>query len=141
MMVQTSMASLGEKVMLAGLAFQLIFFGFFLVIAITFRQRILKSSFGSVISTQRGWNNWLKLLNLLLIGAGLIFARRIFRVAEFGMGRDGILMSKEVFLYIGDSVPMFVVQVFFILSMRGVFLKKSLRGERDMGWGMRVMFI
>jgi hypothetical protein len=110
MMAQASNADLGQKVILAGLFAQLIFFGFFLVIALIFRKRM--ASYNG-IPPSYSKRTWQSLLMLLLIGAVIIIGRCIFRVAEFALGRDGIIMSKEVFMYIGDTLPMAVVQIMF----------------------------
>ena len=63
MVSSASTASLGQKVILGGLAFQLLFFRFFLIIALIFRSRMNSStpipSHSS--SGRRTWQNLLKL--------------------------------------------------------------------------------
>jgi hypothetical protein len=108
MMSMEGKGDLGQTLIMGGLAFQLIFFGFFLVMAITFRQRMLKS-----FIPKSGKYSWHALMIILLVGALLIIIRCIFRLAEFGLGRDGELMSKEAYAYIGDTLLMFAVQVMF----------------------------
>ncbi|KAF4629381.1 hypothetical protein G7Y89_g8765 [Cudoniella acicularis] len=119
MMTSAGNASLGQKVIIGGLIFQLLFFGFFLVIALTFRRRMNNSPFSSTINSSYTKHTWQSLLRLLLIGAALIIGRCLFRVAEFGMGMDGFLMSKEAFMYIGDTMPMLIVQVMFHIVHAG----------------------
>lgn len=109
MMAQASNAKLGQKVILVGLFAQLLFFGFFLVIAFIFRARMAKSP--KTISSY-GKHSWNGLLTLL-IAAVLIILRCIYRVAELAMGSDGFLMGHEVFMYVADAGPMFLVQAMF----------------------------
>ncbi|EPE27388.1 hypothetical protein GLAREA_03303 [Glarea lozoyensis ATCC 20868] len=108
MMSISSMANMGQTLIMVGLACQLLFFGFFLVMAITFRQRMLKS-----FIPKTGKYNWHSLMTILLIASGLIIARCVFRMVEFGLGRDGALMAKEAYVYIGDTLLMFLVQIMF----------------------------
>ncbi|KAM3068369.1 Lipid-translocating exporter-like protein rta1 [Clarireedia jacksonii] len=112
MMAQASMADLGQKIMLVGLLFQLLFFGFFLSIAIIFERRISGST-KSFTVPQTGKYTWHRLLTLLFVGAALIIGRCVYRIVEFAQGNDGALMIHEVYMYIGDTAPMFVVQVLF----------------------------
>jgi hypothetical protein len=123
MMAQGKSAALGQKVILAGLFAQLIFFGFFLIIAIVFERRIMKSGMRYTIP-KYGKHTWRALLLLLLAAAVVIIERCVYRVIEFGQGQDGYLMTHEVFMFIGDAAPMFFVQaVFHLIHAGDVFPK------------------
>ncbi len=76
MMGNASTADLGQKVILGGLAFQLIFFGFFLIIALIFRSHMAKSN--PIDSNSGSGRQRQNLLKLLLIAALLIIARCIY---------------------------------------------------------------
>ncbi|PQE06076.1 RTA1 domain protein [Rutstroemia sp. NJR-2017a BBW] len=132
MMAQASMANLGQKVILGGLLFQLLFFGFFLSIAIIFERRISKST-KSFTVPQVGKHTWHKMLMLLFVGAAVIIGRCAYRIVEFGQGMDGALMKHEVYMYIGDTAPMFLVQVLFHIVHAGdVFPKGGVqKGAHD----------
>ncbi|KAH6674771.1 RTA1 like protein-domain-containing protein [Halenospora varia] len=136
MMSSGSGAALGQKVIIAGLLFQLLFFGFFLVIALTFRRRMGNSPFGNAIGSAGTKHSWQSLLLLLLIAAGLIIGRCLFRVVEFGMGMDGVLMSKEVFMYLGDTAPMLAVQVMFHGVHAGDVFTSEFVQTKGKGMGM-----
>jgi hypothetical protein len=112
MMAQASMAKLGQTIMLIGLFIQLIFFGFFLCIALVFWKRMKRSQRGLLVP-KYSKHSWETLLKLLLCAAVIVIARCIFRVIEFGQGHDGYLASHEVYMYIFDAAPMFGVQVMF----------------------------
>jgi len=133
MMAQADMADMGQKIMLLGLFVQLAFFGFFVVVSAIFYFRMRSaperytvpkygkyawptlvscfSFFSSLLST-----NGILILRqykLLAIAAVVIIARCIFRVIEFGQGHSGYLASHEVYMYVFDTLPMFLVQVLF----------------------------
>lgn len=128
MMAQAGKEDLGEKILLVGLGLQLIFFGFFLFIAIIFDRRMAKSPLRYTIPTY-GKHGWRKLFLLLLFAAVLIIGRCVYRVAEFSMGRDGYLITHEVFMYLGDTAPMFLVQAMFHVVHAGDVFPKN--GEGD----------
>ncbi|KAH6976659.1 RTA1 like protein-domain-containing protein [Ilyonectria destructans] len=105
-------ADLGKKILLVGLFAQLLFFGFFLVIAIIFDRRMVKSA--KLYSVPRhGKHGWRKLLMLLLVAAVIIIARCVYRMIEVGGGHDGYLMTHEWVMYVFDGAPMLVVQALF----------------------------
>ncbi|KAH9221942.1 RTA-like protein, partial [Leptodontidium sp. 2 PMI_412] len=112
MMAQTRSAKLSQKVILGGLFAQLLFFGFFLVIAVIFKRRMAASARLCSVAVP-GSHTWSGLLVLLLIVAVLIIIRCLYRVAEFAMGMDWYLMEHEVFMYVADMAPMLLVQVSF----------------------------
>lgn len=112
MMAQVSMAKMGQAIMLIGLFVQLFFFGFFLVISLVFWKRLHGSSKAASVP-QYGKHSWVALLKLMLCAAVVIILRCIFRVIEFAQGHDGYLASREVYMYVFDTGPMFAVQVLF----------------------------
>ncbi|KAH7351323.1 RTA1 like protein-domain-containing protein [Rhexocercosporidium sp. MPI-PUGE-AT-0058] len=112
MMAQSSMADLGQKTMIAGLFVQLLFFGFFMLVALIFFKRMRSSPARYTIPTY-GKRTWAALLNLLFAAAALIILRCIFRMIEFSQGHTGYLASHEVYMYLFDAFPMFVVQAMF----------------------------
>ncbi|KAH6879863.1 RTA1 like protein-domain-containing protein [Thelonectria olida] len=114
----------GAKVIIAGLFVQLICFGVFIVIAVTFDRSIRRSPTGSSHMVP-----WKKHMMVLYIASMLIMVRSVFRAVEYLQGFDGYLLKHEVYLYIFDAVLMFLVMVLFnwihpaeiaaILSQRG----------------------
>jgi hypothetical protein len=109
MMAQSSMADMGQKIMLLGLFVQLLFFGFFLIISLIFWKR-MRSSTKAFSVPQYGKHTWEALLKLLLVVAVIIILRCVFRIIEFGQGHGGYLASHEVYMYVFDAAPMFAVQ-------------------------------
>ncbi|KAI5204219.1 RTA1-domain-containing protein [Aureobasidium subglaciale] len=100
----------GEHITIGGLVVQIIFFGFFVVVSITFNRRMNKNPTSrSMIS----FNPWRKHLYALYGGSALILIRSIFRLIEYSQGNDGYLISHEWFLYIFDAVLMLATMLVF----------------------------
>jgi hypothetical protein len=104
-------AGLGNSIVIAGLAIQVISFGLFIVTAVVFQYRI------NIFPTPESYNNlevpWKKNLNGLYAMSILVIIRSVFRVVEYSMGYDGYPLTHEWTLYIFDSTPMFFVMVIF----------------------------
>ncbi|KAH8595440.1 RTA1 like protein-domain-containing protein [Bisporella sp. PMI_857] len=101
-----SSTSLGQKIIIVGLIIQIIFFGVFIAASVLFHTRINKIP--THLSTKPSVN-WRKHIWALYAANGLIMVRSVFRVAEYVQGKDGNLQSKEVYLYVFDSMLMAIV--------------------------------
>lgn len=107
MMAMSSMAQMGQKITIVGLFIQLFIFGGFLTIAIIFGRRVQQAK-TALRNLPCG-----SLLYVLFAVSGLIIVRCFYRIIEFCQGNDGYLMGHEVFMYVFDTIPMFVVQAIF----------------------------
>lgn len=101
---------LGEHIITAGLAIQVLFFGLFVVVSGIFHWRI--KAMPSLRSKQLSIP-WESYLYILYIASALILIRSVFRIIEYVMGGDGILLEHEYFLYIFDASLMFLAMVLF----------------------------
>ncbi|WYZ42087.1 hypothetical protein EsH8_V_000982 [Colletotrichum jinshuiense] len=101
---------LGKYVILVGLAIQIIFFGFFFIVTIAFHRRIIREPTTVSRHTDIPWRSYILVLYTV---SALILVRSVFRVAEYAMGKDGELMSKEIYIYIFDSLLIFICVVIF----------------------------
>ncbi|KAL4907029.1 hypothetical protein BDW74DRAFT_176629 [Aspergillus multicolor] len=110
MMVQSSLASLGNKLVVLGLLVQVIMFGLFIVTAIVWQVRMKKDP---SVGTRQGGLKWKYHLTTLYLVSLLIMVRSLFRVAEFVMGNDGYLLKHEWTLYVFDAVLMALVVLLF----------------------------
>ncbi|KAL7912368.1 RTA1 like domain-containing protein [Trichoderma velutinum] len=97
----------GAHIIIVGLFVQLVFFGFFIVVAVKFHLSI------SRVPTVRSSNElpWQKHMNALYIASIFIMVRSIFRVVEYLQGFNGYLLHHEAYLYIFDALLMFLVMV------------------------------
>ncbi|KAL1884034.1 hypothetical protein Daus18300_000143 [Diaporthe australafricana] len=105
------MLHIGEKIIIVGLFSQIVFFGFFIVVAITFHRRF--SKFGQGTPTKDS-GIWRKHIWILYATSGIIMVRSVFRVIEYLMGNNGFLLRHEYFLYIFDAALMFVVMALLL---------------------------
>ncbi|KAF5257071.1 hypothetical protein FOXYS1_12419 [Fusarium oxysporum] len=98
----------GENIIVGGLGIQIIFFGFFMVVTLVFHLRINRNP---TQKSQEITTPWKKLLIVLYSASLFIMVRSVFRVAEYVMGKDSELQSKEYFIYIFDALLMSLVVV------------------------------
>lgn len=103
---------IGEKIIIAGLFVQIVVFGFFMVTAVIFQRRFMRSA---VRPAGRQHVNWRRHLAVLYTVSALILVRSIFRVIEYLQGNKGYLITHEVFLYIFDAVLMALVMIIFFV--------------------------
>ncbi|KAK2813371.1 hypothetical protein FQN50_000686 [Emmonsiellopsis sp. PD_5] len=128
--------NIGENIIIAGLCVQLVFFSFFVVTSITFHRRIRREKTPLVfqLEAQGGmtrYRSWESVLWGLYISSVLILIRSIFRLIEYAQGNDGYLISHEVFMYIFDSVLMFMTMVAMNVLHPSVILA-GIRKQRSM---------
>ncbi|KAL5003686.1 RTA1 like protein-domain-containing protein [Aspergillus recurvatus] len=100
----------GEKIVIAGLVIQILFFGFFIATCAIFHKRV--NRFPTERSLELG-SSWCKHLMILYAGNMLIMIRSVFRLIEYAMGNNGYLLRHEAFLYVFDGVLMLVVMILF----------------------------
>ncbi|KAF5631757.1 rta1 domain protein [Fusarium sp. NRRL 52700] len=98
----------GENIIVGGLGIQIIFFGFFMIVTLIFHLRINRNP---TQKSQEITTPWKKLLFVLYSASLFIMVRSVFRVAEYVMGKDSELQSKEYFIYIFDALLMSLVVV------------------------------
>lgn len=99
----SSQQNLGNNIIIIGLGIQITFFAFFMIITCIFHYRIIHHPTTRSISLTVPWNR--ALLVLYVVGT-LIMIRSAYRLAEYVMGTDGVLQSREIYLYIFDSCHM-----------------------------------
>ncbi|KAM6515788.1 hypothetical protein FALCPG4_013995 [Fusarium falciforme] len=93
----------GENIIVGGLGIQILFFGFFMVVTLVFHLRIRRQPTQKSLEITTPWK---KLLYVLYATSFLILVRSVFRVAEYVMGKDSELQSKEFWIYIFDALLM-----------------------------------
>ncbi|KAJ5083872.1 hypothetical protein NUU61_008451 [Penicillium alfredii] len=108
-MVQDSTnPSRGERIIIGGLFVQIIIFGFFMVSAVVFQARLVKSPTTRSIELSAIWRRHLAALYITSV---LILVRSVVRVVEYLQGYDGYLMKQEVFIYVFDALLMFAAML------------------------------
>lgn len=117
----------GENIIIGGLFIQIIFFGFFMIVALVFHRRISNRPTRAAMAIVAPWKH---LIYVLYISSGLIMIRSVYRVAEYVMGSDGVLMSKEYYLYCLDALPMLLVALSYNYFHPGRVINKNSQDRR-----------
>jgi hypothetical protein len=88
---------------------QLAFFGFFMVVAISFHRRL------TLVPTIQSRSDfpWKKNIWTMYAASFLIMVRSVFRVIEYLQGNDGSLLQHEYYIYALDALLMLAVMVIF----------------------------
>lgn len=121
-------AKWGERIIIAGLVIQLIFFGLFVDAAWVFHFRMIRAP------TQKAEAVWslLQQYTLRLYAASfLIISRNAFRVIEHVQESDGELMSKEMWIYVFDATLMFLVMLLFVIWHPSRIINRSAVASND----------
>jgi uncharacterized membrane protein len=105
-----SAVDLGQHIITGGLGIQVVFFGFFIVVAGIFHYRIARFPTTQSQSLSIQWERY---LYILYAASLLIMVRSVFRIVEYVMGQDGILLKHEIYLYIFDATLVFIMMVLF----------------------------
>ncbi|KAL4768683.1 RTA1 like protein-domain-containing protein [Aspergillus nidulans var. acristatus] len=100
----------GEHIIVGGLVIQILFFAFFIVTATHFDWKLKKYPIPRARSPDIPWR---KHLNVLYMTSCLIMIRSMFRLIEYIQGNNGYLLHHELYLYIFDSLLMFLTMVIF----------------------------
>jgi hypothetical protein len=120
---------LGQNVITAGLGIQVLFFGLFIIVAGVFHIRIHK------VPTSRSRSStipWERHLFVLYSASALILIRSVFRIIEYVMGDNGVLLSTEIYLYIFDATLMFLAMVLFnIYHPSAIITKKTMHDDLE----------
>jgi len=106
---------LGAKIIIVGLFVQLVFFGAFIVIAVSFHIKINREPTARSSPNSPGVVSvpWRKHIWVLYGASFLIMVRSLFRAIEYLEGNGGFLLKHEIYMYIFDAVLMLIVMVVF----------------------------
>jgi hypothetical protein len=138
--VKDKLEKIGQGIVIAGLAFQVLTFAGFLVVAVTWHCRMHDRGVGDEVSTPENQQQsedvpWRQGLWVIYGCSTLVVLRSLFRVAEYAMGENGYLMAHEWYVasrpiavvlrekltqrcrpaYALDAIPMVIVQAIFVI--------------------------
>ncbi|OCK95051.1 RTA1 like protein, partial [Cenococcum geophilum 1.58] len=105
-----SQVTLGERAITGGLIAQLLFFGFFIIVAGNFHFRMARKPTSRSLSLGLKWQTYLLVLYFASI---LIMVRSVFRAIEYIQGSNGFLLRREMYLYLFDAALMFITMLLF----------------------------
>lgn len=120
-----SQVDTSQNTITAGLGIQILFFGLFVITAGIFHWRIVRMP---TMRSQTTTIPWQKHLFVLYAASFLILIRSAFRIIEYMMGQDGVLLDHEIYLYIFDATLMFFVMIIFnVFHPSQIITKEKLR--------------
>jgi hypothetical protein len=119
---------IGEKIIIAGLFVQIFIFGFFVCTSLLFHRRLHREPTSMVRQQVIPWSRH---LYVLYTTSAIILVRSIFRVVEYLQGNDGYLISREIFLYIFDTILMAAVMVVFLVWYVDDLEKRKIEPEQE----------
>ncbi|KAI9661676.1 MAG: hypothetical protein M1821_008914 [Bathelium mastoideum] len=103
---------IGDYIIIAGLAIQIVMFAGFMLCCLTFnhRLRVHIAETGSASGIP-----WQPCLKMLYAASLAILARNIYRVIEFITGQNGYLLDHEWPTYVFDGALMLLVMIGFLI--------------------------
>lgn len=99
---------MGQNIIMGGLAVQLIGFSVFIVVSSLFHWRIVRHPTAASATSTVPWGRYMYVLYAVSV---LILVRSIFRIIEYGQGRNGPLQDEEYWLYIFDTSLMLIAML------------------------------
>ena len=129
---EPSAIELSKKLVLGGLIAQVAALTIFILIAWVAQRRIKRTSNPAIALNGDtfvvNWKNHFRAIQLVTL---LIIVRSIVRTVEYVQGPDGFVISHEVFIYLFDAVPMFLVMAIYAILHPGRLVRDS-RQEKNM---------
>ncbi|KAF5662157.1 RTM1-like protein [Fusarium heterosporum] len=95
----------GQLIIVGGLAFQIYFFGFFTSILHIIHSRMLDKPTRQSASLTIPWKRWVL---VIYVACGLMIARSVYRIIEYGTGPTGIVQTTEIYFYVFDACFIFI---------------------------------
>lgn len=106
------LAKIGDAIIIAGLALQVLMFTAFLACCLVFHVRFRADEQRTKSTSDLPW---VSCLGMLYVTSLLIQVRNIFRMVEYAMGTDGYLFRNEWPSYTFDGILMLLVMICFVV--------------------------
>lgn len=121
-----------------GLAFQLVAFVFFMLLASIIHRRLAND--GTDIS-RRSDIRWRQHFWTLYAASLLVLVRNLVRIIEYKQGPEGAIASSEAYLYIFDAVPMFAVVLLYTVIYPGRMIEQTRTAGKRHSNGLEVPLV
>ncbi|KAL2865934.1 RTA1 domain-containing protein [Aspergillus lucknowensis] len=105
-----SVRNIGRIIAIVGLVVQIVFFSCFIVAGVMFHRRLRKKPTQRLLEQPQALR-YERHMHAIYGTSVLIFARSIVRVVEFVQGLEGYIATHQIFIFVFDAVPMFVVML------------------------------
>lgn len=121
---------IGKKVVLAGLIFSLVIFGFFILVAVKFHRRL--SNYPTPILLVNTDLNWKRYMWAIYVACVAIMIRNLVRTIQFGASSKAAVNTSEVYIYVFDAAMMFISLLVLAVYHPGLLIKNARRlGQTD----------
>ncbi|KAL4980298.1 RTA1 like protein-domain-containing protein [Aspergillus desertorum] len=125
---QEQVISIGNKAVLAGLAFTLVVFGWFIWVAARFHRRL--GAHPTATSLDEGVANWRVYMRVLYGVCGCMVVRNLVRTIEFGSPHGADVRRREGYVYVFDAALMACVMLLWVVWHPGRLVKAARRARR-----------
>jgi hypothetical protein len=126
------------NLVVGGLAFQLVAFVFFMLLAWIIHHRLARD--GTDVSC-RPDIHWKRHFWVLYAASLLILVRNLVRIVEYKQGAGGEIIGSEVYLYVFDAVPMGAVVLLYVVFYPGRMIKQTERPMKGYGDGLEMPLV
>ncbi|KAI1279469.1 RTA1-domain-containing protein [Xylaria sp. FL0933] len=125
---EPSAIELSKKIVLGGLLAQLGALAIFILITWSVKHRIKREPPRALLRDPSvNWKNHFRAIMLVTV---LIIVRSIVRTIEYLQGDGGTVMSHEVFIYVFDAAPMWLVMATYLVLHPGRLVRHGRRMEQ-----------
>lgn len=119
-------AKTGNRIVVIGLAVQLVAFVGFIAMSVIFHVRLNRDP---TLESERPNVHWRKHMKILYAVSVLVLVRSAFRLIEFAEGAEGALIKIEALVYVFDASLLFTVAVCLAVVHPGMLLRSVRKAE------------
>lgn len=106
----------GRIILIAGLVVQLVALSIFILTSVYLYIRITQETGPFLDSYFVRWRRYFRTIEAV---TGIMIVRSIVRAVEYLQGQGGFVISHEIFIYLFDALPMFLVMLGFAIIHPG----------------------
>ncbi|UZP39168.1 hypothetical protein NXS19_006984 [Fusarium pseudograminearum] len=117
----------GRIILITGLVVQLCALSVFIITSLYLYLRVSKEAGPFLDSSFVRWRRYFRTIEAVTV---VMIIRSIVRAVEYLQGQGGFVISHEVFIYLFDALPMFLVMLFFLVVHPGRLVKERMDPKR-----------
>ncbi|KAI1765281.1 RTA1-domain-containing protein [Hypoxylon sp. FL1150] len=97
----------------------------FIILAGSTQRRVAKDPPQPITLLDGSTVNWKNHFRAIQLVTLLVIVRSIVRTIEYLQGEEGVIISHEVFIYLFDAVPMFLIMAVYLVLHPGRLVKQA----------------
>ncbi|EYB32872.1 hypothetical protein FG05_03759 [Fusarium graminearum] len=117
----------GRIILIAGLVVQLCALSVFIITSLYLYLRVRNEAGPFLDSSFVRWRRYFRTIEAVTV---VMIIRSIVRAVEYLQGQGGFVISHEIFIYLFDALPMFLVMLFFLVVHPGRLVKERMDPKR-----------